>query len=327
MAQQQGTDLRLTEITENLSMPQKSAITGQYTFTLCVAVPSGGLFPVEFWIHFQKVIKSMPRGVTFNTFVVPRKPVGEARTHIFNTAINVNAKYLFMLDDDSIVPVYAVRRMIELADRYGYDAITGIAWPKGDFTRPTIYKNIEEAGMLPGKDWNFGDLFQVQMAGLPACLIRVDALRIYKKYMEALYPDRVHPEKGTPMIVWDGEWMADRGEGKPPQRYDKAEDFYVWYHWNMLGLKVFCDSMCCVDHVRREDGTLWPRGETINDLVSDKMKGKRFYQIDNPLEAIRPDVTIRQPEQQVRDDVVDKILAVATKPVKSSLGLEVEKVR
>ena len=303
-------DLNMVEVTDDMILAleknQDLAITGGYNFGLCFGIPVGGQVPIEFWLHYQKVIKHMPRGITFNTFIVPRRPIDEARSIILKVAIQSKAKYLIMMDDDSLPPFFFIRRMVELADKYDYDAITGVEWPKGTFTRPTIYSDVETAGLLPGKDWNFGDVFTVPMAGFPLCLIRVDALKIYVKYMMHRHPDN--------MLIHAGEWVAGRGEGKDPQEYKGAEDFYFWYHWNKCGLKLVCDTFCCCDHVDRSTGYIYPTQDVVNDIFNEKGVNKRFYMVDDPFTVIKPNVEIRQPPILERDEIAEKILLLNPKP-------------
>jgi hypothetical protein len=148
-----------------------------YGTGLTIGVPIGSQVAGEFFIHFQSVLKQMPRGITFNTIFVLRQKVDEARNIIAENAIKHKSKYLIMMDDDTLVPFFGIRRMVDLADKYNYDGIVGPSWPKAAFTRPTVYDAIETPGLT---NWNYGDVFKTYMAGFPFALIRISALESMK---------------------------------------------------------------------------------------------------------------------------------------------------
>lgn len=153
-----------------------------------VIVPTRGTINWKVVQSWQQLISPMNQKRAF-IFVV-----GDEVGHAYNNAIkNILAdpelskwKYILTLEDDNLVPVDAHVRLLESINQYGFDAVSGIYFTKGDINMPMAYGNPEEyntTGVLDFKPRNIlealqhGQVMEVNGIAMGCSLYRMDLFR------------------------------------------------------------------------------------------------------------------------------------------------------
>jgi glycosyltransferase involved in cell wall biosynthesis len=143
----------------------------EQTVDVVIAVPTRGTVRAE-WAAMLTSL-AMPINTTHQLRIIPGRSVEEARNVAVVAAREVNARYLFFLDDDVLVPNQALRRMIyKMENEPEWDLLTGIVPVKTDPPEPCVFR-----GHRPGAfwGWTFNEFFEIDACGMAACLIRMEA--------------------------------------------------------------------------------------------------------------------------------------------------------
>ena len=131
--------------------------------TLAICVPwSGRRLPPELPLAFSACTPPM----NSNTIRLEThgKPIAEARNWFAEQAIVHKAKYLWMWDEDVLVPAHALRELIYVADNWrNVGAVGGIYCLKSQRPEPLVFKG---AGSGPYWDWKVGEVFECGATGL-----------------------------------------------------------------------------------------------------------------------------------------------------------------
>lgn len=116
-----------------------------------------------------------PINYNVNFSVVYGRQVAEARNAIAKYAMEQDAKYLFFLGDDVIVPGHTLRQLIfRMENRPNIGIVGGVYCSKCDPPAPLVFM---EPGLGSYWDWKIGEFFKCYALGMDCTLIRVDLLR------------------------------------------------------------------------------------------------------------------------------------------------------
>lgn len=138
---------------------------------IVIAVPTRGTVRTE-WAAMLSGL-ALPINMTSILQVIPGRSVSEARNVAVQKAREVNAHYLFFLDDDVLVPNQALRRMLhKMENETQWDLLSGIVPVKTVPPEPCVFR-----GHRPGPfwGWTFGEFFEIDSCGMACCLIRMSA--------------------------------------------------------------------------------------------------------------------------------------------------------
>jgi len=141
---------------------------------IVIGIPTlGRPVPLDWAFSF----KGLNPPINFNQIlqVVKGSEIGVARQAIAELAVEKNAKYLFFLGDDVVVPAHTLRWLIyrmEQDPKIG--CVGGIYCAKADPAYPLVFR---ENGRGSYWDWKIGEFFEVTGLGMDCTLIRVDALK------------------------------------------------------------------------------------------------------------------------------------------------------
>lgn len=139
-----------------------------------IGVPTlGRPIPIE-WAF---ALKSMNPPTNFNTIfhVIKGRPIDEARNEFAQLAIEKDAKYLFMLGDDVVIPNHALRQLIyRLEQDSSIGVVGGIYCAKNIPAEPLVYRGNGKGCYW---DWKVGEFFEITGIGMDCTLIRTDLLR------------------------------------------------------------------------------------------------------------------------------------------------------
>jgi hypothetical protein len=133
--------------------------------------------------------------------VVAGKPVDEARNIIVEQAKAAGAKYLMFIDDDNLVPPFAIPRLLNLKAKVA----SGVYYTKYQPPTPVILKKDYVGGW---DKWTYGDVIDVDYIGLGCALIDMSVFDEmeppYFKYSKgSIDPFKAEPHIGEDVYFCD----------------------------------------------------------------------------------------------------------------------------
>ena len=186
--------------------------------------------------------------INFNHFfnVIQGRPVDEARNAMATWALENNMKYLFFLDEDTVPPGFALRRMIFLMENNPQmDVLGAIYCSKCETPAPLVFK---ESGAGSYWDWKVGELFPIWGIGMGCTLIRVETFQKIK-------PPYFLTIKGDASV--DG---VNYGEAW-------TEDLYFCEKLKQAGGKVFADGSIICEHHDVNTGKVYTLPENSKPAI------------------------------------------------------------
>lgn len=139
-----------------------------------VGIPTLGR-PVS--LAWASSYKSMNPPINFNMTVcqISGAPVADARNAIAREALKLEARYVFFLGDDVIVPAHAMRQFItRMENNPDIGVIGGVYCSKCEPPAPLVFR---ENGRGSYWDWKIGEFFEVTGLGMDCTLIRTNLFR------------------------------------------------------------------------------------------------------------------------------------------------------
>lgn len=110
---------------------------------------------------------------------VQGKPVEEAREYLAEQAIELGAKYMWFVDDDTIPPPNTVRRLIYILENNPSVMVAGgIYVTKTDPPSPVVFRG---AGLGPFWRWKVNDVFEVTSMGAGCMMVNCEVFKHLKK--------------------------------------------------------------------------------------------------------------------------------------------------
>lgn len=108
-------------------------------------------------------------------FIVKGLPVDQARNLLAKKALEVGAKYLWFVDDDTIPPPNSLQRLIAVLENYPeIKVIGGVYVTKAEVPQPVLFRG---EGLGSFWQWKKGDVFEVSSMGAGCMLIRTDVFK------------------------------------------------------------------------------------------------------------------------------------------------------
>lgn len=107
--------------------------------------------------------------------VVKGLPVDQARCVLAEKALEIGAKYLWFVDDDTIPPPNTLQRLVTILENYPeIKVIGGVYVTKADVPQPVIFRG---EGLGSFWHWKKGDVFEVSSMGAGCMLISTDVFK------------------------------------------------------------------------------------------------------------------------------------------------------
>lgn len=197
---------------------------------IAVGIPSRG--PVHIVWAIQYAGLKYPVSCERNILVSIDKPIAGSRNNMAWTTLDREYDYLFFIDDDVLIPDYALVRMhYQMQQNDDWDAITGVYATKTSPPEPLIFGN-DPSHAEPYWDWKMGETFPVWGAGLGCCLIRASAFhKLIEKYGK------------------DEPFFAFQESGDGLNSASIGEDLYFFKKLYDAGGKVMCDGAVICGHM------------------------------------------------------------------------------
>ena len=145
---------------------------------LVIGLPTlGRPVPLDWAFAF----KSLNPPINYNTIfqIVKGQEVASARQAIAEFAVEKEAKYLFFLGDDVVIPPHTIKQLIYRLDQDStIDVVGGVYCSKCDPSNPLVFRGNGHGCYW---DWKVGEFFEVTGMGLDCTLIRVNVLKDLEK--------------------------------------------------------------------------------------------------------------------------------------------------
>jgi len=193
---------------------------------VAIAIPSKkGEASVNFAAHLSRL--QPPINTSLAILSVYDKPVDEARIILVEHAKKMGAKYLFFIDDDVLVPPYALARLLNLKAKVA----SGVYYTKYKPPVPVILKKDYVGGY---DKWQFGDVIDVDYIGLGCALIDMSIF-------DEIEPPYFKYIAGTPSPT--------------EEQHKLGEDAYFCEKVRNKGYKIWVDTAVQCVHEDRKTGT------------------------------------------------------------------------
>jgi glycosyltransferase involved in cell wall biosynthesis len=161
------------------------ADVGFSSLGLAIGLPFCGRPTTPLW-GVALATQTFPLNTAVTHVVVQQQEVGEARNQIVDWALEHNSTYVMFVDDDVILPPFAIQRLGYAMDTYAKEkfpddkvvAICGVYMSKEEMTTPVIYRKNGQGGSW---DWKFNDVFKIESGGTGCMLIRTEVFKHLEK--------------------------------------------------------------------------------------------------------------------------------------------------
>jgi len=189
-----------------------------------------------------------PLNTTVGWAPIKGMQTGDARQKICEEAIDIGAKYVWFIDDDTQVPpdaaCYLIGTMKQAAD--DVIAVGGIYFSKGDPSEPIVY--LDSVGQGAHWKWKRGDVFECSAIGTGCLLVN---LELIQKLEKPWFKDLFHETKG-----WE---MSNKTEGA---KLNMTDDLYFCEKARAAGYKILADAHVICSHWDLRTGRVFdmPKG-------------------------------------------------------------------
>ena len=230
---------------------------------IVIGIPTLGR-PVS--LDWALAFKALNPPINFNVnfVLIKNSQVADARNAIAKQAIEVKAKYLFFLGDDTIVPTHALRQLLYRMENRQVDVVGGIYCAKCDPPAPLVFM---DNGTGSYWDWKLGEFFQCSGLGADCLLLRTDIFtRLSEPWFKTIDTDQ----------YIDGINKAEQW----------TEDLYFFNKLNEeLGIRPWADASVICDHVDVYSGKTYQLPKDSLPLRQKLvLKDKRCLILGPPLE-------------------------------------------
>jgi len=134
---------------------------------------SGRLITPELVVAMQ--VQPNPTHFSSATICIKNQPVHIAREIIADKAVEVGAKFLWFVDDDTIPPPNTVRRLIYVLENHPTIKVCGGVYvTKSDPPQPVIFRG---KGLGSFWKWKVGDVFEVTGMGAGCMMINCEVFK------------------------------------------------------------------------------------------------------------------------------------------------------
>jgi len=210
-----------------------------YSIGLQIAIPFYGKIRPQPLINLTRW-RVTPLGITWQITWVEDKPIPLCYEALAKYAIATNAKWLFVLDQDVLLPPHALAQLISR----NVDVCCGVYYAKTDMPQPLIFT---EKGMGPFYDWEPGDFFKIWAGGNGCCLIKTDVLK--------------HIEQPWFKTDWvennNGIEIFNKGNA----------DLYFFDLLCKNGIDVWCDTKVICGHMDFDSKKIYPQDDATREKL------------------------------------------------------------
>lgn len=240
--------------------------------TTVLGIPTRGCVRVEALVAWRRL--RHPLNVRVSEMFVVGAEVGYARNGIVKQVLQEapNTRYILWLDDDVVPPPDGWLRLLDVAAR-GYEIVSGLypgkqtsglqttGFPQAKGAKPIDFKKLWPGDPDPfnaplgspyTKDWQPGDVVEVDATLMGFCLVDVN---VFRRMIPGGFVDGVGAQVSLDSYPWyqSVNRVAPDGSG-----YALTEDSWFCLKAREVGARIACDTGILCGHV--EDGLVlcWP---------------------------------------------------------------------
>lgn len=134
---------------------------------------SGRNVPIEWALSLPTF--QYPMGMSISWILCKDTRRGEQRDALVQRALDMGAEWLMFIDDDTVIPNYAIQQLhYQLNQHPDVAVIGGIYCTKSEFPEPLVF---QELGGGPFWDWKLGEIFECKGIGAGCMMVRSSAIK------------------------------------------------------------------------------------------------------------------------------------------------------
>lgn len=220
----------------------------KYSTGCLIAIPSRGPVDIVWTQHMINLVMRSPVGLSIALRTTRGIEVAEARNFLVREALRGHAKWIMFIDDDTLIPITALSKMILEDCGDGDDAkqiVTGVVYSMTDPSYPCVFLDDNVGPMV---DWKPGELIPIKRAGLACTAIRTEIFeKIPPPWFKSGY--KYHDVRGAEVFVKAGE------------------DFYFYDKALEAGIQAWCDTSMLCDHLDVISLKTYPPPEVVEEIM------------------------------------------------------------
>lgn len=219
------------------------AITGTHRrLAFFLGIPTFGKVSIEWAISISRL--QLPMNCMTISLVAKGLEIGNARQWLAENFLASEAKYLLFIGDDNISEWDSLLRLYEVMESDpSWDILSGVYHLKQATIPQIVAWNFDSDGPIrPGRDFQPGEIIQVDVTGLDFCLIRRETLlRLEKESVKPWFKtssieDLMRPDGGMSIYT---------------------EDAYFFRKCKELGIKTGLHTGCLIGHYDMNKGVMY----------------------------------------------------------------------
>lgn len=214
---------------------ENSEVTAKKLLTVCI--PTLGKTSMLWVSHAIQL--GFPMVGSQTTVVAQGYEIGDARERIVNTVLDTKptSEYVLFYGDDNLPNYDAITLLFETMQKTGAGAVAGLYYMKcSPPDVPILWRNDKAGALLPGVDFQLGEVIQTDGTGLDFVLFKTSELA---KVPRPRFKTMVEWIKGKGMVV-------------------QTEDAYFWQKWlDTHGTGPLVDTRCRVGHYNHVNGVVY----------------------------------------------------------------------
>lgn len=217
--------------------------------TFLVAIPTLGTIPIEFMLAFSRL--AMPQNCTASTMIVTKTEIGVARNAVAEAALNMKPrpKYIFFFGDDMIPGYDALMKLwFSMEEDQTIDVLSALYHLKQDYPIPLAWRNDVQGYLEPFKNYQPGEIVDVDVAGMDFTLIRTE---VFEKIKQPWF--KTGP---TTPKEWEDSFGKDALKGLQ-EYYNHTEDVFFIKKCKQAGLKIGVHTDVRVGHLYIKTGEVY----------------------------------------------------------------------
>lgn len=205
---------------------------GKHGVSVVVGIPTFGM--VSTYFLQARLSQQFPLVSSSMDYIVKGKPIAEARNEIVEHALNIDANYIYWLDDDVIAPGDSFLKLW----RHQKAIINGVYWSKSNPPMPLLFRGHLD---MPYLNWHIGDLIEIDAAGNGLTLVKTEVYRDITKKV------------GGPW--YSTEYGSFPGVKASP--HNNTEDLYFYWKAKKAGYKIWADTSVQAFHYEKNTDVMY----------------------------------------------------------------------
>lgn len=205
---------------------------GKHGVSIVIGIPTFGM--VSSYFLQARMSQQFPLVSSSMDYIVKGKPIAEARNEIVQHALDIDATYIYWLDDDVIAPGDSFLKLW----RHQKDIINGVYWSKSNPPMPLLFRGHLD---MPYLNWHVGDLIEIDAAGNGLTLVKTDVYREISKKI-------------------GGPWYSTEYGSFPGQKIspvNNTEDLYFYWKAKKAGYQVWADTSVQAFHYEKNTDVMY----------------------------------------------------------------------